>query len=169
MNGMRPTCYVRGMDDAGLRATMDEVNAMMRDSYSVALEWDRLNAGLALRLNDALDALPTRDERIRLFAGWPRTFRLGTLPERMRRREDRLVPVGTLVVPREKFYSIYKRPHRGCYSWSAVSDSPAVVVGQPEHGSARRLLHLCRPWADREGTIVLIAEASSHELRSVHA
>lgn len=122
---------------------------------------------MTLELNDMLDACSDREARRRLFKTFPKEYHDAIIAEHAARTEDRVAPIGSLVAPlnQKRGINIVARRHGG--ATYATSYDLAVVIGQPEHGSAIRLLWFPVPWEDREGTIIHWAEASSHDLKVV--
>lgn len=139
-----------------------------KDSHAVGLEWESRNASRAIQLCDAIDACASvRDKRV-LYSTFTDTEKCGVLPELDRRRINRMAPVGSIVGPVDKRHGFGIRWNDGprCSS-SAMHCGTATVIGQPAHGSHKRMLMLHDAWTCREGGHVVFVTAMAHELEVI--
>jgi hypothetical protein len=95
----------------------------------------------------------------------PKKNRTGLIPEYTRRLKDLRAPVGSLVKPKARTYSVRQRTESRTFT--ACYDGLAAVLAQPVHGGYVRYLMLLPPWRDLEGNMLQFVEASSYELEIV--
>lgn len=122
---------------------------------------DNVNAD---NLNDLLDACCDRETQRSTFKTFPKEHQADVIAEHIRRTEDRVAPIGSLVEPLNisRGIQIALRLHNSVTY--AYYHNLATVVGQKEHGNRVRYLWLHVPWENKEMTIVF-GEASSIDLR----
>lgn len=138
----------------------------MKDSHELGLEWEVANPQRATELNDALDACLDITAKRLLYKTFTKDEQNGLMPEYIRRAENRVAQVGTLVKPRNKHginitCQSYERT-----TWASHTNL-AVVIGHDSYGSNKRILLLSPPWRNKEGEVLHFAEAYSNDLEVV--
>ena len=141
---------------------------MIKTSSQMADEWEAANPERAIELNDIIDSHKTMDAKRAFVATLNKEEKNGLLNEYMRRRENEHAPLGSLVRGKHhdqvNGHSFSFVVRNGDSTMHACHLGLATVIGQDGHGGCVRYLVLQPPWQNKEGTVVMFAEASSYEL-----
>lgn len=139
---------------------------MHKDSYTLALEWETANFDRAMQLNDMLDACPDMSAKRDLYDAFSEEEKRGVMPEYRRRQIDKEGPVGSLVTS-ATFHGFSITQRIGKNTSCARYRGLALVLGSAGHGELTRYVMLLPPWKNREGDVIIFAEASSNQLKVV--
>jgi hypothetical protein len=129
-------------------------------------QWHAANPNRARELNDALDACACLNEKRALYATFTRVEKDGMMPEYLRRGHNRQAPQGSVVRPRNLKHGFSIVSRDGPSTTYASHNGLATVLGIKD-GDPLRYLMLHEPWENREGQIIVFAEAQAYELEVI--